>query len=851
MKSILLVLLSICITAQAQITTDDYLSFCDELVANTGNSVKCLRTFYKDLSAYKKDPNSPFRYFDSYDCMPQPKQRSFDKVRVGTNPFFRPLAAQVWKLYNDAYLKGGEIVVYVRLEDYKKDIEKGFQLIREMQALHNSIGEVRNKMAAKVSVDAKTLAPGTYSKPYQLFLSAILHEEELLRKLSLSFNEETFSGFAQHEILKSYLETDELLQNLKPSNFKVPDAAALRSCYEGIQLIQKSKQTALDDFNNTDTFDGQHANDFYNNLMDYFDNDLLYFFAYISAQGRAAGLPLSHYPISTRRFEFDTDAKPWIVKHLEYNAPILDSITVTKQAATLPVAGFNELNLIVYYTNECVGSMEHLATDLRSEEYTWEQLRKPKRSNKKRVVKLEHFKIPVSVHGLVRKNSKYIPTAYRQLIIQRVDDLQQLMLVTQDKLIGLSQFVAAGAFDDKSADYVDEEVKSIEQLYSEFDLRKEKLYLEVRKIYFAYPPAKTNSWITSSNALLRAADDSRRLLRQLELALYYGNDQLPSTTNIHEDRRDLITNELKYMNGIQLLGKSNGNCPYTPYEDIPDYLKTTEEKIQALPPEITDKGKVYRDILYMHNRVIDQYNKFAELGLGDNEYGRRDPVRPMYILSNIFQLQKYHYDPPKSEVKKEEPVIAPEITVEKPKEIPTLDGYPFNNMVLLLDVSASMNAPGRLPTLKTSFRQMIKMMRKEDEVSIVVYSGKAAVLLTPTSASDTSRIIKAIGNLRSDGRTNVADGLSLAYKTARKNFKTNGNNRIILATDGEFNVAESLYSLAEKNAVDISLSVFDFSQKPGPIIPIQNLAERGKGNYIKVTRENSLEVLMQEARKNE
>ena len=513
------------------------------------------------------------------------------------------------------------------------------------------------------------------------------------------------------------------------------------------------------------------------------------------------------------------------------------------------MAGFNELNLVVDYINGCVGSMENLAQELRSEEYTWETLRKPNRSKRKLVVKFEHFKVPITLYGLATKNSKNINPALRPSIMQRVDDLQQIMLVTQDKLIGLSQFVAAGKFDEKSGAYVDGEVAAIEKLYSEFDLRKEKLYLEVRKAYTSYPLAKSNAWHTSSKVLLKAADDSRRLLRQLELKLYEGSVQEFSTTAIHEDRRDLITNELKYMNGIQLLGKSNGNCPYTPYEYIPDYLNTTEEKIQALPKEIKDRSKVYRDILYMHNRVIDQYNKFAELGLGDNEYGRRDPMRPVYLLSDIYQLEKYHYDPPKPEVKKEEPPVVQEIVVELPKEIPSLEGYPYNNMVLLLDVSSSMNAPERLPQLKTSFQQMIKLMRKEDEVSIVVYSGKAAVLLSPTSASDTSKIIKAIQNLKSDGRTNVSDGLNLAYKTARKNLKTDGNNRIILATDGEFNVGESLYALAEKNAAEISLTVFDFSQKVEPIKSIQALAGKGKGNYVKVTPENSLEVLVQEARK--
>jgi hypothetical protein len=419
----------------------------------------------------------------------------------------------------------------------------------------------------------------------------------------------------------------------------------------------------------------------------------------------------------------------------------------------------------------------------------------------------------------------------------------------EDRLIGLSQFMSHGTFREKGIDLIEKQVKAIENLYTEFDHRKEKLYLEVRLLHTSFPLAKSNSWTTSSAVLLNAADDSRALLRSMEMKLYEQNTATISVTDIQDDQRDLITNELKYMNGIELLGRSNGNCPYTPYEHIPDYLKTLEEKVLTLPNEVTDKNKAYRDFLRMHNLIIERYNKFSELGSADNEYSKRDPVRPVYILSDIYQLMKYRYDIPKPERKKEESVVVDEPTVEQPQHVITLEGYPLNNLVLLLDVSFSMDKPNRLPLLKKSFEQLIRLMRKGDYVSIVTYSGKATVFLPPTSASDTTKIFKAINNLKSDGNTNIIDGLNLAYKTARKNFKVSGNNRIILATDGEFNTTESLYGLIEKNAMEIPLSVFDFSQKIEPATPIQSLAEKGKGNYIKVTPQNSLTVLVNEARK--
>lgn len=349
--------------------------------------------------------------------------------------------------------------------------------------------------------------------------------------------------------------------------------------------------------------------------------------------------------------------------------------------------------------------------------------------------------------------------------------------------------------------------------------------------------------------LLKATDDSRKILMQIDQRVYEQSQSPILTAAIHEDQRDLITNQLIYMKGIVRIGRNNGLCPYTPYEYIPDYLKTLEEKVTDFPTEVENKNKTYGDFLYMHNIIVNQYNKFVELGLGGNEYSTNDPMRPVYILSYIQQPPKYHYEIPKPEIKKEELPQEPEPTVETSTDIISFEGYAFNNLVLLLDVSASMNRPERLPLLKKSFQQLVRIMRNEDEVSIVIYSGNATLHLSPVSASDTTKIMQSIQTLRSEGNTNITDGLALAYKTANKNFIEGGNNKIIMATDGEFKTTEPLYKLAEKNASKITLSVFDFSQLAAPLQPLRSLAEKGNGNYVKVTTENSLEVLAKEAQK--
>jgi len=843
MKKILFLLLITSLSAQAQVNTYNYLYFCDQMMANTNNSVQCLQNLYADLNKFKEKSSFPFRYFDSYNCIRQPDPRAFDKINAGPNTFYKTVDSELWKLYNDCYTKNGEIVAYIRLQDYKTDLDKGFTLVREMQQLQIAMGKARDKIAIKVASEAKAMAASnSLIKPYQFLMRAILHEEELIRTLSQNFNEDTFVGYPKTEILKSFLEMDDLL---KTANFtNLPDRSYYKKCVEGLQLIQQTKQRSLDNFNNTSTLDGHYANQLYDKLQNYLNNDILHFYSNFCAEGG-----VNYYPVALREYDFDSQATPWPLTHLTYTPPLLDSLNITKQPLPLPVAGFTQLNTIVYYLDECVRAMQNLYRELHSEGSTWNSLREGKMPYRNPLIKFDKFTVPISAHALIIKESAHLPAPYRNSLVNRVNDLQQIMLALQDHGIELSRYMSSGSFRGKSMDYINTKLKTIETLYTELDVRKEKLFYETRNVYASYPLRKTNSWITAASALLKATDDSRKILRQVELRVYEGNESPLSASAIHEDQRDLIINQLKYMNGIVRIGNNNGLCPYNPYEYIPGYLKTLEEKVVDFPTEVDNKSKTYGDFLYMHNIIVERYNQFAELGLGGNEYSKNDPMRPVYLLAYIRQPPKYHYEIPKPKEKVEEPVSEPEPITVVPIEPISFEGYAFNNLVLLLDVSASMNKPERLPLLKESLQQLIRLMRTEDEVGIVIYSGKATLHLTPRSASDTTQIMSAIQTLRSEGNTNIVDGLTLAYKTANKNFIEGGNNKIIMATDGEFKTTEALVKIVEKNAQKIMLSVFDFSQLPGPLTAIQTLAEKGNGNYVKVTSENSLQALAKETQK--
>ncbi|WP_371673716.1 von Willebrand factor type A domain-containing protein [Neorhizobium sp. T25_27] len=159
---------------------------------------------------------------------------------------------------------------------------------------------------------------------------------------------------------------------------------------------------------------------------------------------------------------------------------------------------------------------------------------------------------------------------------------------------------------------------------------------------------------------------------------------------------------------------------------------------------------------------------------------------------------------------------------------------PAANLVFLIDVSGSMNAPDKLPLLKSAFRLLVGKLKPEDKVSIVTYAGNAGTVLEPTSARERDKILAAIDNLRPGGSTAGAEGIDAAYRLARQAFIQGGVNRVMLATDGDFNVGvssdEELKRIIEQRRKDgIFLSVLGFGKGNLNDSLMQTLAQNGNG----------------------
>ncbi len=165
-----------------------------------------------------------------------------------------------------------------------------------------------------------------------------------------------------------------------------------------------------------------------------------------------------------------------------------------------------------------------------------------------------------------------------------------------------------------------------------------------------------------------------------------------------------------------------------------------------------------------------------------------------------------------------------------------IEDLPGSNLVFLVDVSGSMQAANKLPLLKSSMKMLTNELRGEDKVSMVVYAGAAGLVLPPTRGDDKRKIIEALDKLEAGGSTAGGAGIKLAYKIAQENFIEGGNNRIILATDGDFNIGESSDAgmerlIEEKRKSGVFLTVLGYGMGNYKDSKMEILADKGNGNY--------------------
>ncbi|MEJ1241352.1 VWA domain-containing protein [Chryseolinea sp. T2] len=807
---------------------------------------------------------------------------------------------------------------YHKLEDYKKDnFDRARAIIRELQSEVRAYRASQDALASELESAFSRINPtavqSAYGKADAALKKQIARERAYLDIWTFNLDESVPTGWSPEKLEQSIAETTEalaLLKKLQPA-LKYPASSMWSNFQESLSSVLETKRNALDEYNNEAKKSDRHGNDAYLGLINYFNGTLISdqnaFIQYASNDGYRGIKSIKYFPLFERRSES--------VVQLITVKPFVDHprtpLNPPAQKNALSRTAYDALVNYVIFINETWRQTENLAQVLRNVSGDLPRYDKVDSYGRHGALNFDYkdFNIPLAQYQKTISESNQIPTQFAKPLNQQAEVL--LNILKELDAISATIEVEAGdaKYDASRTGRVHTLLARSSELLEIWDDRKEQLYQDTRKVYEAFPALKSNSsWYVSGMALQHLTDLDHEGLFKAKAFFQGGQQGTPPsipTAAIDAALRDVISKEYQNMKGIEKYGRSNGLCPYTPYEDLPETSKRLSQKLNPLKTGAgTGYNHPYYEVLYQYNDVVRHYNQFCELSKNDfllptvyqpqlHDINRsKDSAPPaakttasspsvsqtgdkattsgggaatsagtgatagaaVVIGSTVsdksadMRNEGAKQAAPAQQVMTEHKVNHDTIYIERRdtvylttgnEELRSMEGYAVNNMVLLLDVSGSMNAPEKLPILKSSVLELISMMRPEDKVSIIAFSDKPKAVLTAASFKDETRIQQAISALKSSGKTDGNAGLKLAYKLADENYIRGGNNRIILATDGEFALADPTRELIRKfSTEDIFLSIFNFGKGAGASRALEQIATMGKGNYQYISKEN-------------
>ncbi|MFZ2906826.1 MAG: VWA domain-containing protein [Cyclobacteriaceae bacterium] len=870
-----------------------------EEVTAIGNS---LRSIYEETQRYRKDKRGRMR---AYVCPAEVDETIPAASQVLGNEGAALQAkskalVEKWKALDE---KCKAVEIYFRLEDFQRDDFKGFdalvadilKLIKEYRTVQDQLTEQAEKAFYKLQPHNEVNA---YHVAAKRMREQIKREKNVLDLWTCNLNERTHTGWPVEKIQQHVLENDkqiELLGQRKPT-VKYPASSMYSSFIEGLLSLQATKRNGIDEYTYEKRTSDKHSNDVYFSLINYYNGVLIADFNTFSKFALQDGYRGMYAPLYVPAFEIRTEKKEIKVEIVPYQEINRTPFSVVAAAVPVSNAVFKSLSNYVDYINEGMRQIHIMMQPMRNLNGSAMHGKISLKEGKKASLYYYYkdFQLPVTLFEQTRAESNALPVAYRKSLNEQVEVLHSMLSEINQWSNRLLAADAEKNLASDSLEFAYGAIKRFAELAEAFDIRKEQLYTDVRSIYDSYRMADAkNSWNVSGTALLNMVNLDRQELFQAKEYFHGDSSYQPATQKIDEQWRALVTNEFTNLKGIQKLGRYNGNCPYSPYEDIAKYSQLFSENVKQIrTKQVSDVNRhPYNSLIYTYNQSIaEEFNRFAQLS-------------PVPLLKVVNQMELFVIRYPDWSQVKNQPVVVPVVRPEMHQEIVnpekhqvaidpsgrvihdtvrvtdiirietirqdtvyiekrdtvyvtaagenmmSMEGYATNNMVLLLDVSGSMNTSDKLPLLKKSVLLLLKMMRPEDEVSIVTYSGKAKVALQPVSFKEEEKIKKVIERLKPEGKTDGNAGITLAYEVADENYIRGGNNRIILATDGEFPMSEESVALVKKFAgEDIFISVFNFGKAAQSAKNLQRLAALGKGNYEHITRENVDTKLISEAK---
>lgn len=909
----LLLFASTVATAYAQPETprqslNQYVAFLNQSVGEITRRFQMVRTYQSEVNQYQKTPSlglnlpssGPLTEFYYRKALTTTGLTQAEKQRLTIQ------TEALWQLLNQLDQTGKALETYVRLRDYQTDsLKQSDKLIGRMQALFDQFSREKALFYQQIQRVYRRYHPHLPTDPYSVtekeMEQVLLSQQQLLDSLPCYLNEESRSAWPVALVQQSILLDEKLLATFGKAKTTVdyPASSTVDGFRAALLAVQALKRRAVDDYTFAARQSARHGNAVYLSLLNGYNQDLLanhHLFVQYSQSAR----PLLDYPAFSP--VLTPEPPPAVAPPSTQTASFPDKplvpFTLKRAAAPATPALLAVLNQYVDFINESLRQLHGLQIRLRNYQSSAEYQRDPIRSRQRADLTYAHddYKVPISAYQRLVSDSRFVPLPYRTAISTQAEVLLAMLREMDGLSIELIGYTSEKQYRHDQLKRSDAILDRYAYLFDTFDRKKEQLYTDLRRIHESYPVANpTSSWQIAGTALRKTLDNDTDMLFGIKAYVKGETTRLPNTDKQETDARQLIADEYHNLTGLQRYGRSNGLCPYSPYEDLAENtLRFAKLAQKVRTVSSASSTPPYEPFYYFYNNeLVYQYNKFSELattGLlrainqpdvsafrrlppsksSDSLPEKTDPTLPK-LASNperaggtagdtssaapltiptaqqTDRTRQQQHDTVYVERTRTDTVYVDR--TDKPEVSRSLAGYAANNMVLLLDVSGSMDSPVKLPLLKRSVKSLLTLLRPEDQLSIVVYSGKARVVLKPTSGNDKALIARAIDELQSDGDTDGNKGLQLAYKVANKNYIRAGNNRIILATDGEFPISNDVLKLIGENArQDIYLTVFTFGRNLLTGQNLKKLSQLGRGTYAHVTTETADEQLIGEAK---
>ncbi|KAA6439831.1 VWA domain-containing protein [Dyadobacter flavalbus] len=890
----------------SQQTFNQYVDFINESVKVLNSRFNMLSAYQSEREKFRKRPDFLLRLPSSGPLEDFYFQKAIagKGIKVTDKEVLVANATALWKSLERLDQTAKALETYVQLQAYKADdFKKSDELVIEMQAIFRQFGQEKAKFYGQIQHIYRQYQPYKAADPYlnmeKEMWQVLQSQQQLLDSLPFYLHADSRSKWPLELVRKSMLADEKLLPDFGKAHAGIayPASDAVKSFRSAIVAMQTLKRHALDDHTYAARQSAEHGNDVYLWLLNYYNNDLLISYKAFVDYSKPVRR-LLYFPACSPVFAMEQEnAGPETTAGTPpfEDQPLLPFRT-KPSASPVPPLTIRALNGYVEFINESLRQMHALQLMLRNYQSTAEYYRHPEQSKSRAKLTYEHekFKVPVSAYELLVNAGSAIPEAYRASVNGQAEVLFSMLKEMDALSIELIRYTAGKTYIQDRLQRSDAILDRYALLFDLFDQKKEQLYNDVRRIHESYPPENpAGSWHVAGNALLRTLDADKQILFAVKDFLIQKKSQLPATDEVKAFSTKLIQDEYANLKGLKRYGRNNGLCPYAPYEDLAGNSAQFAEMITRLNTKALKTSQTpYEPFYYFYNNeLVYPYNKFVELAGSGLLKAVNQPDVYAFRRTPLPELPTLQTDKNKLNDKNQDISLKPETEnnnsafIRPGKQKPTdnrgnapimhdtvyvervrvdtvfvdkdagrnagnlsLNGFADNHMVLLMDVSSSMNSPYKLPLLKKSIKSLLALLRDSDRISIVTYSGKARIALKPTSGAKAAVIAKQIDMLQSDGDTDGNDGIRLACKVAEKHYIRGGNNRIILATDGEFPVSEEVQQLISESAKkDIHLSILTFGRNQHHRPFLKRLSELGNGTYAHVTAESAGTQLILEA----